>query len=203
MGAILHTLWSLTPAAARAAWGEMASKRPLWLLVFAVVCVVVALRVGRAPQRERWAAIRRQWLSELRDACAVMLAVGLLVFGWELYQAQQNETWQKLLQDPKFLSELSSRVPMRSSAGFESSLGLQTHCVQVLLPAGFSGGSYALPYKPAGPSPPVLYDNGQMQRKGVDFTISDGKIVVNFKPTSKDSLSVWYTTDDPFSGYLP
>jgi hypothetical protein len=203
MGPALHSLWSLAPAAARATWIDMVSKRPLWLLVLAIVCIAIALRAGRAPSHGRWAAIRAQWAYELRDACLVVLWIGLLVFGCELHWSQQNEAWQRLQQDPDFwknLSEPSSSVPIARLASGGAS---QTRCVGVSLPQGFSGGSYALPFKPAGPSPPVLYNNGKMQRKGVDYTVSDGTIVVNFKPTSQDSLSVWFTTDDPFSSYLP
>ncbi len=201
MGATLHSLWSLAPAAARATWTDMVSRWPLWLLALAIVCIAVAVRAGRAPRHQRWAAIRAQWAYELRDACLVVLWIVLLVFGCELYRSGQNEAWQRLLQNPDFLknvAERSSRIPIGTSA-WDS----QTRCVGVPLPAGFSGGSYALPFKPAGPSPPVLYNNGQMKRKGIDYTVSDSTIVVNFKPTSQDSLSVWYTTNDPLAVYLP
>ena len=76
-------------------------------------------------------------------------------------------------------------------------------CVEVRLPQGFSGGSYELPFRPVAPSPPALYDNGSPQRRGIDYTVSDNTIVVNFRPAPKDSLSVWYTTDDPFPRMLP
>jgi hypothetical protein len=76
-------------------------------------------------------------------------------------------------------------------------------CVQVLLPQGFPGGSYKLPFKSVAPSPPALYINGSPQRRGIDYTVSDSTIVVKFHPASTDSLSVWYTTDDRFPKILP
>ncbi len=211
MGATFHSLWPLAPAAARAAWGDMASKPSLWLLVGVVAGIAVALRAGLAPRRERWTTIRARWVSELRDICFVVLSVGVLVFGSELFRQKSNQGTERLMQSPDFLknvAEISSRVSIMS-VGAGSSLtwdsqarNSQTRCIQVLLPQGFSGGNYRLPFKPAGPSPPTLYDNGQVLRKGVDYTVSDGTIVVTFKPMPKDSLSVWYTTDDPLSAYL-
>jgi hypothetical protein len=203
MGATPHSLWSLAPAAARATWIDTVSKRPLWIVAFAFICIVVAPRAGRAPRNERWAEIRAKWAYELRDACLVVLWTGLLVFGCELHWTQRNEVRQRLLQNPNYsndLSGLSWHAPVGPSA---AGWGSRFNCVQVHLPKGFSGGGYALPFKPAGPSPPVLFNNGKAQRKDVDYTVSGGRIVVNFKPASQDSLSVWYTTSDLFSIFLP
>jgi hypothetical protein len=89
------------------------------------------------------------------------------------------------------------------STNIFSSNGGRPICVQVLLPQGFPGGGYKLPFKPAALSPRTLYDNGSAQRRGIDYTVSEGTIVVNFQPASKGSLSVWYTTEDAFAMIFP
>lgn len=195
MRAEIQFWWHLVFAAARAAFIDLGSKRSFLLFLIEVSCVVAALRAYRAPENKRWAAIRDQWIFEIRDVFIVVFSLGVAVFGYELGWNQPNQA--RLRQDS--LSNHSSLF--RTSFFAHNNRG--PICVQVLLPQGFSGGNYKLPYKPVAPSPPTLYDNGSARRRGIDYTVSDNAIVVNFKPTSKDSLSVWYTTDDPFLRIVP
>jgi hypothetical protein len=205
MKADIHFWWHLVSTAARATLINLGSKRLLGLLLIEVFCAVVALRAYRAPEGKRWAAIRNQWTSEIRDVFIVIFLVGVAFFGYELMWNQPKQS--RLRQVENSLSNpLFNRIPTIFPFGptnVFSSNGNRPICVQVLLPQGFPGGSYKLPFKPVAPSPPTLYDNGSVQRSGLDYTVSDSTIVVNFQPPPKDSLSVWYTTDDPFPRILP
>ncbi|MGB8535958.1 MAG: hypothetical protein WCD57_06060 [Acidobacteriaceae bacterium] len=206
MKADIHFWWHLGPTAARAALIHLGSKR-FGLLLIEVFCVVAAWRAYRAPENKRWAAIRTQWLSELRDVFIVIFSVGVAVFGYELMWNQPNQSRLRQVEDSRArLSALFNHIPTIFPVGptdvFPNNRG-RPICVQVLLPQGFPGGSYKLPFKPVAPSPPTLYDNGSVQRRGLDYTVSDNTIVVNFQPAPKDSLSVWYTTDDPLRRTLP
>jgi hypothetical protein len=198
MRADIHFWWHLVSAASRATLIDLGSKRPFWLFSIEVSCAVAALRAYRAPESKRWAAIRDQWISEIRDVFIVIFSIGVAVFGYELVWNQPNQARLRQIENspsnPSFLFNRTSVFPRHDSGPI---------CVQVLLPQDFPGGSYKLPFKPVAPSPPTLYDNGSARRRGIDYTVSDNTIMVNFRPESKDSLSVWYTTDDSFLRILP
>lgn len=206
MKADIHFWWHLGVTAARATLIYLGSKR-FGLLLIEVFCAVAALRAYRAPQNKRFAAIRSQWLSEIRDVFIVIFLVCVAVFGYEFMWNQPNQS--RLRQVEGSLANLSALFgpsPTIFPAGPANVFldrGRRPICVQVLLPQGFPGGSYKLPFKPVAPSPPTLYDNGSPQRRDLDYTVSDSTIVVKFQPASKDSLSVWYTTDDPFARTSP
>jgi hypothetical protein len=179
----------------------------LGLLLIEVFCAVAASHAYGAPEGKRWAAIRNQWMAEIRDVFIVNFSVGIAALGYELMWNQSNQSRFRQVEDS--LSNPSAafhRMQTVFPLGATNVLvgnGRRPTCVQVLLPHRFQGGSYKLPFKPVAPSPPTLYDNGSVQRRGLDYTVSDSIIVVNFQPTSKDSLSVWYTTDDPVPMILP
>jgi hypothetical protein len=198
--------WWYLVSAARAALIYLGSKR-LFVLVIEVFCVVAALRAYRAPEGKRWAAIRSQWMSAIRDVLIVVFSIGVVVFGYELMWNQPNQSRLRQGEESRSNpSALFEPIPTNFSQGPTNVFPRNDRrpiCVQVLLPQGFQGGSYKLPFKPVAPSPPTLYDNGSAQRRGLDYTVSDSTIVVNFQPASKDSLSVWYTTDDPFPRIFP
>ncbi len=205
MRADIHFWWQLVPLAAKATWFDLGSKRPFWLFLLAVSCVVLAWRAYFAPEQKRWAAIRDQWVRELRDVCVIVGMVGLVFFACEFVWSQPNRIRQQQFVDS--LSNPSSAFnpvltmgPLGPMNAFRSGAG--PVCIQVLLPQGFQGGSYKLPFKPVAPSPPTLYNNGAALRKDIDYTVSDSTIVVNFKPASKDSLSVWYTAVEPYPGLV-
>jgi hypothetical protein len=206
MKADFHFWWHLVSTAARATLIDVGSKR-LGLLLIEVFCAVAALHAYRAAESKRWAAIRSQWMSEVRDVFIVIFSVGVAVFGYELVWNQPNQGRLRQVEDSlSNPSALFDRMPTIFPVGATNVFpnnGRRPICVQVLLPQGFQGGSYKLPFKPVAPSPPTLYDNGSAQRRGLDYTVSDSTIVVNFQPASKDSLSVWYTTDDPFPRIFP
>jgi hypothetical protein len=206
MKADIHFWWHLVSTAAGATLSDVGWKR-LGLVLIEVFCAVAALHAYRAPEGRRWAAIRNQWMSEIRAVFIVVFSVGVGVFGYELMRNQANQSRLRQVADSlSNPSALFSRGPTIFPLGATNvfpSNGSRPICVQVLLPQGFQGGSYKLPYKPVAPSPPTLYDNGSAQRRDLDYTVSDSTIVVNYRPTSKDSLSVWYTTDDPFPRTLP
>jgi hypothetical protein len=207
MKADIHFWWHLVSTAARATLIYLGSKRLLGLLLIEVFCAVAALRAYRAPANRRWAAIRSQWMSEIRDVFIVIFSVGVAVFGYELMWKQPNESRLRQAEDSRsnpliLFNRVGTVFPAGPTDVFPRN-GSRAICVQVLLPQGFPGGSYKLPFKPVAPSPPTLYDNGSAQRRGLDYTVSDSTIVVNFQPGPKDSLSVWYTTDDRFSRIFP
>jgi hypothetical protein len=207
MKAGIQFWWYWVSAAARATLTHLGSKKLFALLLIEVCCAAAAFRAYRAPQGHRWAALRSQWMFEIRDVFIVIFAIVIAVFGWELMWNQPNQSRLQQLEESRSNSSalfdgISINSPLGSTNAFLPN-GNRPICVEVPLPQGFPGGSYKLPFKPAAPSPPALYINGSPQRKGVDYTVSDSTIVVNFRPESKDSLSVWYTTNDPFARILP
>jgi hypothetical protein len=207
MNADIHFSWHLVSAAAQATLIYLGSKRLFVLLLIEVFCAVVALRAYRAPQGKRLAAIRRQWMFAIRDVFIVIFSAGVAVFGYELMWNQPNQGRLRQLEYSRLNSSpLFDRTPTGFPLG-PTNVFLRNRsrpiCVQVLLPQGFPGGSYKLPYKPVAPSPPTLYNNGSAQREGIDYTVSDSTVVVKFHPASTDSLSVWYTTDDRFPRIVP
>ena len=175
-------------------------------LLIEVFCAVAAWHALRAPEGKRWAAIRNQWMAEIRGVFIILFLVGFAVFGYELMWNQPNQSRFRRVADslsnPSRCS-IACKQLLRSAQPMLFLAVRRPACVQVPLPRGFQGGSYKLPFRPVAPSLPALYDNGSARRRGLDYTVSDGTIVVNFQPTSKDSLSVWYTTDDPVPMILP
>ena len=198
--------WWYLFSAAQAALIYLGSKR-LFVLVIEVFCVVAALRAYRAPEGKRWAAIRSQWMSAIRDVLIVVFSIGVVVFGYELMWNQPNQSRLRQGEESRSNpSALFDPIPTKFSQGPTNVFPRNDRrpiCVEVLLPQGFPGGSYKLPYKPVAPSPPTLYNNGSAQREGIDYTVSDSTVVVKFHPASTDSLSVWYTTDDRFPRIVP
>ena len=203
----IHAWWSLVPAAARATLIYLGTKRLLVLLMIEVFCAVTALRAYRAPAGKRWAAIRSQWVFEIRDVFIVIFSVGVAVFAYQLMWNQPIQSRLRQAEDARsnasaLFDPISTSFSLGSPNVFHRK-GSRPICVEVLLPQNFPGGSYKLPFKPVPPSPPALYNNGSPQRKGIDYTVSDSTIVVNFHPASRDSLSVWYTTDEQIPKILP
>jgi len=208
MKADIHFWWDLASAAARATLIYLGSERRFVLLLIEVFCAAVALRAYRAPQGKRYAAIRSQWMFAIRDVFIVIFSVGVAVFGYELMWNQPNQSRLRRFEDSRsnplvLFNRIPTSFPLGPNNVFLPNRSRRPICVQVLLPHGFPGGSYELPFKPVAPSPPALYINGSAQRRGIDYTVSDSTIVVNFHPASGDSLSVWYTTDDLFSRIFP
>jgi hypothetical protein len=206
MTADLHFWLNLVPRAARATLLDVGSQR-LGFLLIEVLCAVVAWHAYRAPQGKRWAAVRAQWTSELGAVFVVFFSVGVAIFGYQLVWNQPNQRRlpqaENLASDPSALFHRTSTAFPLGATGGVPGFGRRPICVQVMLPQDFEGGSYQLPFKPVPPSPPTLYDNGSAQRRGVDYTVSGSTIVVKNRPKSKDSLSVWYTTDDRFAALWP
>jgi hypothetical protein len=202
MNAGIHFWWPLASAGARATLISLGSKRFVLLLI-EVFCAVAALRGYRAPQAKRWAAMRSQWMFAIRDAFIVIFSIGVAVFGYEMMWNQRRlRHFADARSNPSALFDrVSTSFPLGANVFLRNDR--RPICVEVQLPQGFSGGSYTLPFKPVAPSPPALYNNGSPQREGIDYTVSDNTIVVNLHPTSKDSLSVWYTTNDPVARMLP
>ena len=202
----IHHWWHLISAAATAALIDVGPER-LGLLLIEVFCAVAAWRAYRASQGKRWAAMRSQWMFAIRDAFIVIFSIGVAVFAYEMMWNQPNQSRLRQFGDPRSNSSmLFDRVSTSFPLGSRTTFLRNDHrpiCVEVRLPQGFSGGSYKLPFRPVAPSPPALYNNGSPQREGIDYTVSDNTIVVNLHPTSKDSLSVWYTTNDPVARMLP
>jgi hypothetical protein len=208
MKADLHFWWDLVSAAARATLIYLGSERRFVLLLVEVFCAVVALRAYRAPQAKRWAAIRSQWMFAIRDVFIVFFSVGVAIFGYELMWNQPNQSQRRQFEEsgssPLVLfNRIPTSFPLGPNDVFLPHGSRRPVCVEVRLPHGFPGGRYKLPFKPVAPSPPALYINGTAQRRGIDYTVSDSTIVVNFHPASGDSLSVWYTTYDQSPRMLP
>jgi hypothetical protein len=208
MKAGLHFWWDLVSAAIRATLIYLGSERRFVLLLIEVFCAVVALRAYRAPQAKRWAAIRSQWMFAIRDVFIVFFSVGVAVFGYELMWNQPNQSRLQQFEESRsnplvLFNRIPTSFPLGPNSVFLPNGSRRPICVQVLLPHGFPGGGYKLPFKPVAPSPPTLYINGSAQRRGIDYTVSDSTIVVNFHPASEDSLSVWYTTYDQSLRMLP
>jgi hypothetical protein len=201
MKAGIPSWWYLVPAV-RATLIYLGSKR-LFVLLIEVFFAVATLRVYRAPEGKRWAAIRSQWMFAIRDVFIVIFSIGVAVFGYELIWNQPNQSRLRQAEDSRSNpSALFDPMLLRPTSIFPRT-DRRPVCVQVLLPHDFPGGSYKLPYKPVAPSPPVLYNNGSPQREGIDYTVSDSTIVVKLHPASTDSLSVWYTTADRFPNIVP
>jgi hypothetical protein len=185
-------------SAAQATMTYLGSKRFL-LLAIEVFCAVVAFRAYRASQGKG-----RQWMFAMRDVFIVIFSISVAVFGYELIWSKPDQTRLQPFESipfPLFHRDPTS-FPLAPTNLFLRGRSSPI-CVQVLLPQGFSGGTYKLPFRPVAPSLPALYINGSPQRRGTDYTVFDSSIVVNFHPASKDSLSVWYTTDDPLARMLP
>jgi hypothetical protein len=199
--------WHFASSAARATFLYLGSKRFVLLLI-EVFCAIAALRAYRAPQPKRWAAMRSQWMFAIRDAFIVIFSVCVAGFGYQMMWNQPNQSRLRHFEDSRpnplaLFDRASTGFPLGSSDVFLRHDRRRPICVEVHLPQDFSGGSYTLPFKPVAPSPPALYNNGSLQREGIDYTVTDSTIVVNLHPTSKDSLSVWYTTNDPIPRMLP
>jgi hypothetical protein len=191
--------WNLVPAA-QATLTYLGSNRLFVLLLIEAFCAVVAWRAYRAPQGKRLSAIRSQWLFAVRDVFIIFFLISVAVFGYELMWNQPKQSRLQQLEASRsnplaLFNRTPTGLPLGPTSGFFRNGGGPI-CVQVLLPHGFAGGSYQLPFNAVPPSPPALYDNGLAKRKGIDYTVSDSTIVVKFRPASKDSLSVWYTTND-------
>ena len=206
MTAGIHPGWHFAPAAARATLIYLGSKRFVLLLI-ELFCAVGALRAYRAPQGKRWATTRSQWVVVLRDAFIVIFSIGIAVFGYEIMWNQPTQSRLRNFEDSRsnplaWFDRVSTSFALGSTDVFLRN-DRRPICIEVHLPQDFSGGSYTLPFKPVPPSPPALYKNGSPQRKGIDYTVSDSTIVVNLHPTAKDSLSVWYTTNDRLPRMLP
>jgi hypothetical protein len=198
--------WHLVPAA-RATLIYLGSNRLFLFLLIEAFCAVVAWRAYRAPQGKRFAAIRSQWMFAMRDVFIVFCSICVAVFGYELLWNQPKQSrlqqFEYSRSNPSVLfNPTRLGLPLSPTSGFVRN-DSRPICVQVRLPKDFAGGSYQLPYKAVPPSPPALYENGLAKRKGIDYTVSDSTIVVNFRPASEDSLSVWYTTNDPVSRISP
>ena len=197
--------WHLVPAA-RATVIYLGSRRLFVFLLIEAFCAVVAWRAYRAPQGKRLAAIRSQWMFAVRDVFVVFFSISVAVFGYELMWKQPKQSRLRFEDSGLNLSVLfhpmTPGFPLSPASVFFRN-DRRPICVQVRLPQSFAGGSYQLPYKAVPPSVPVLYDNGSAKRKGIDYTVSDSTIVVNFRPASEDSLSVWYTTNDPVPRISP
>jgi hypothetical protein len=207
MKADVHFWGHSVSAAARATVIYLGSKRLFGLFLVEGFCAVAALRAYRAPEGKRWAAIRSQWTFAIRDVFIVMFSVGVAVFGSELMWNQPKQSRLRQVEDARsatlaLFNGIPTLVPAAPNDVFLNH-GSRPICVQVLLPQGFPGGSYKLPFRPVAPSPPTLYNHESAQRRGIDYTVSDSTIVVNFHPASKDSLSVWYTTGDPVPKSVP
>jgi hypothetical protein len=192
--------WNLVPAA-RATLTYLGANRLFVLLLIEAFCAVVAWRAYHAPQGKRLSAIRSQWLFAVRDVFVIFFSISIAVFGYELMWNQPKQSrlqqFEYSRSNPSVLfNPMTPGLPLSPTSDFLRN-DSRPICVQVRLPQDFPGGSYQLPYKAVPPSPPALYDNGSAKRKGIDYTVSDSTIVVNFRPASKDSLSVWYTTNDP------
>jgi hypothetical protein len=204
MKADLHFWWDSVSAAAQATLIYLGSERRFVLLLMEAFCAVVALRAYRAPQAKRWAAIRSQWMFVIRDVFIAFFSIGVVVFGYELMWNQPNRQFAEAGSNPLVLFDrIPTSFPLGPNDVFLPHGSPRPICVEVRLPHGFPGGSYKLPFKPVAPSPPALYINGTAQRRGIDYTVSDSTIVVNFHPASGDSLSVWYTTYDQSPRMLP
>jgi hypothetical protein len=206
MTAGIHPGWHFAPAAARATLIYLGSKRFVLLLI-ELFCAVGVLGAYRAPQGKRWATTRSQWVVVLRDAFIVIFSIGIAVFGYEIMWNQPTQSRLRNFEDSRsnplaWFDRVSTSFALGSTDVFLRN-DRRPICIEVHLPQDFSGGSYTLPFKPVPPSPPALYKNGSPQRKGIDYTVSDSTIVVNLRPTAKDSLSVWYTTNDRIPRMLP
>jgi hypothetical protein len=190
--------WHLVPAV-RATVIYLGSNRLFVFLLIEAFCAVVAWRAYRAPQGKRLAAVRSQWMFAIRDVFVVFFSISVVVFAYELMWNQPKQSRLRLEDSRSNPFVLFDRTPtgllLSPSSGFFGK-DRRPICVQVVLPKDFAGGSYQLPYKPVAPSLPALYENGSAKLKGIDYTVSDSTIVVNFRPGSEDSLSVWYTTND-------
>jgi hypothetical protein len=187
--------------AAKATLVFLGSKRMAGLLLVEAAGLVAAWYAFRAPENKRWETLRSKWLFEIRDVFIVIFAVGIAVFGYQLWRQPAQSGLFQVDDSQVDPSTVVHRLPTSFRIGKTSrfsAAGDGPICVQVLLPQGFAGGSYQLPFKPVAPSPPTLYDNGSERRRGLDYTVSDSTVRVKFQAGAKDSLSVWYTTDDPF-----
>jgi hypothetical protein len=75
MKADIHFWWHLVSAAAGAAVIDVGPKR-LGRLLIEVFCAVAALHAYRAAEGKRWAAIRNQWMAEIRGVFIIVFLVG-------------------------------------------------------------------------------------------------------------------------------
>ena len=83
-------------------------------------------------------------MSEIRAVFIVVFLIGVGVFGYELSRLRQVED---SLSNPSALFSRGATVfPLGTTNVFPSD-GRRPICVQVLLPQGFQGGSYELPFK--------------------------------------------------------
>lgn len=190
--------WQVVPAD-WATLSYLGSNRLFVFLLIEVFCAVMAWRAYRAPQGKRFAAIRSQWMFAIRDVFVVFCSICFVVLGFELVRNQPRQSQLRLEDSRSNPFALFSRTPtglLLSPSSVFFGKDRRPICVQVVLPKDFAGGSYQLPYKPVAPSLPALYENGSAKRKGIDYTVSDSTLVVKFRPTPEDRLSVWYTTDE-------
>jgi hypothetical protein len=145
MNADIHFWWHLVSTAARATLIYLESKRLLGLLLIEVFCAVAASRAYRAPANRRWAAIRSQWMSEIRDVFIVIFSVGVAVFGYELMWNQPNHSRLRQAEDSRsnplvFFNRVRTVFPAGPTDVFSRN-GSRPICVQVILPRGFQAGA--------------------------------------------------------------
>jgi hypothetical protein len=79
----------------------------LGLLLIEVFCAVAASHAYGAPEGKRWAAIRNQWMAEIRDVFIVNFSVGIAALGYELMWNQSNQSRFRQVEDS--LSNLQLR----------------------------------------------------------------------------------------------
>jgi hypothetical protein len=108
----VHFWWQVVSSAASATLIDLGSKRPFWLFLITVFSAVVAFRAYRAPENKRWAVIRNQWKSEIRDVFIVIFSVGAVVFGYEFLWNQPNQIrLQQVEHSLSNPSTLFNRIP--------------------------------------------------------------------------------------------
>jgi hypothetical protein len=113
MRAGIHLWWHLVSAAARATLIDLGSKRLFCLLLIWVFCAIAALRAYRASENKRWATIRNQWTSEIRDVFIVIFLVGVAVFGYEfMNQSRLRQVEDSLSNHLALFNPISTIFPV-------------------------------------------------------------------------------------------
>jgi hypothetical protein len=86
-------LWNLAYIAAKAAWANMGTNGLGWITAVSGPSLAAFLRASRAPKGSKWAAVRSQWIGELRDGAFVSISIWLIICLAEALWLQPKRIW--------------------------------------------------------------------------------------------------------------
>jgi hypothetical protein len=129
MGANIQFGADIGWSAFKSIFGDFGTNTLGWILIFGGPICIALLRARRVPWGERWAAVRSQYRSEIKDVLAFWVFLSIVVF---LYEAAWNIP-HRINQNAANVSPLAMRVwPVPDPPLFEMKSRVPTPQVQSL-----------------------------------------------------------------------